>query len=224
MAISFCDTHAPRQRGTNENTGHWPASPVLAKGTTSPHTQQVARRFRVSAGYGSATFSPRVGIDPSGWPDERLDGIFKTYLVAYEAAWRSVPDAEPCLGTLRRVAQIAVPSNGNQGQQEEKVSRTGLGRYIDVVLTSDQLGVAKPDRRVFELTCGRLGVPTRAPDVGDQLKADALAATAAGLREIGLNHTGGTVPSGRNHRQPDRPAEPVGKASTEVLTILYPSS
>jgi len=95
------------------------------------------------------------------------------------------------------VAQIAVLSNGDQGQQEEKVSRTGLSRYIDVVLTSDHLGVAKPDPRVFELACGRLGVPTRAAVyVGDQLEADALAATAAGLRGIWLNRTGETVPSG----------------------------
>jgi FMN phosphatase YigB (HAD superfamily) len=57
--------------------------------------------------------------------------------------------------------------------------------------------VAKPVRRVFELACGRLGVPTRAAVyVGDQLEADALAATAAGLRGIWLNRTGETVPSG----------------------------
>ena len=154
-------------------------------------TFQGQRRLRLR------DFLPRVGIDPSGWPDGQLDDIFKTYLVAYEAAWRSFPDAEPCLGALRRVAQIAVLSNGNQGQQEEKVSRTGLGRYIDVVLTSDQLGVAKPDPRAFELACGRLGVPIRAAVyVGDQLEADALGATAAGLRGIWLNRTGKTVPSG----------------------------
>jgi putative hydrolase of the HAD superfamily len=95
------------------------------------------------------------------------------------------------------VAQIAVLSNGNQEQQEEKVSRTGLGRYIDVVLTSDQLDVAKPDPRAFELACGRLGVLTHAAVyIGDQLEVDALAAKAAGLRGIWLNRTGDTVPLG----------------------------
>jgi putative hydrolase of the HAD superfamily len=101
------------------------------------------------------------------------------------------------LEALRRVAQIAVLSNGNQEQQEKKVSQTGLGRYIDVVQTSDQLGVAKPDPRTFELACVRLGVPARAAVyVGDRLQVDALAATAAGLRGIWLNRTGGAVPSG----------------------------
>jgi putative hydrolase of the HAD superfamily len=95
------------------------------------------------------------------------------------------------------VAQIAVLSNGNQEQQEEKISRTGLGRYIDIVLTSDHLGVAKPDPRAFEQACVRLGVPAHAAVyVGDQLEVDALAATAAGLRGIWLNRNGGTVPPG----------------------------
>jgi putative hydrolase of the HAD superfamily len=101
------------------------------------------------------------------------------------------------LGALRRVAQIAVLSNGNQEQQEEKISRTSLGRYVDVVLTSDQLGVAKPDPRAFELACVHLGVPPHAAAyIGDQLEVDALAATAAGLRGIWLNRTGDPCPRG----------------------------
>jgi FMN phosphatase YigB (HAD superfamily) len=105
---------------------------------------QSHRRFLDYVIDGDSSFLPRVGIDASTWSDERLDELFNTYLVAYEAVWRSFPDAEPCLRALRRVVQIAVLSNGNQQRQEQKVSRTGLGRHIDIVLTSDQLGVAKP--------------------------------------------------------------------------------
>jgi phosphoglycolate phosphatase-like HAD superfamily hydrolase len=61
-------------------------------------TFQGQRRLRLRE------FLPRVGIDASTLSDGRLDNIFNTYLVAYEAAWRSFPDAEPCLGALRRVA------------------------------------------------------------------------------------------------------------------------
>ena len=65
------------------------------------------------------------------------------------------------------------------------------------MLTSDQLGVAKPDPRAFELACVHLGVPPHAAVyIGDQLEVDALAATAAGLRGIWLNRNGGAVPSG----------------------------
>jgi len=154
-------------------------------------TYQGQRRLRLQE------FLPHVGVDPSGWSDERLDDVFTTYLAAYQSAWRSFPDVGPCLEALRGAAQVAVLSNGDQEQQKEKVSRTGLGRYLKVVLTSDQLGVAKPDPQAFELACGRLGVsPRDAVYVGDQLDVDTRAATAAGLRGIWLNRRGSAVPPG----------------------------
>jgi Predicted hydrolase (HAD superfamily) len=88
-------------------------------------TYQGQRRLRLR------DFLPRIGIDTSGWSDARLDDVFKSYLVAYESAWRSFPDAEPCLEALGHVVRVAVLSNGDQEQQEEKVSRTGLGRFTE---------------------------------------------------------------------------------------------
>ena len=52
-------------------------------------TFQGQRRLRLR------DFLPRVGIDASTWSDGRLDDLFNTYLVAYEAAWRAFADAEP---------------------------------------------------------------------------------------------------------------------------------
>ncbi len=65
------------------------------------------------------------------------------------------------------------------------------------MLTSDHLGVAKPDPRALELACVHIGVPPHAAVyIGDRLEVDALAATAAGSRGIWLNRTGGVVPPG----------------------------
>ena len=65
------------------------------------------------------------------------------------------------------------------------------------MLTSEQLGVAKPDPRAFELACVHIGVPARAAVyIGDRLEDDALAATAAGLHGIWLNRAGDAVPPG----------------------------
>lgn len=136
-------------------------------------------------------FLPRLGIDASTWSHERLDAVFDGYLAAYEAAWRPFPDAGPCLEALRHVVSVAALSNGDQAQQEAKVSRTGLGRCLDVVLTSGQLGVAKPDPSIFILACQHLGVPPGATVyVGDRLEVDAVAASTAGLRGVWLNRTG----------------------------------
>lgn len=136
-------------------------------------------------------FLPRLGIDASSWSDERLDAEFDRYLTCYEGAWRPFPDVGPCLEAMHGVVSVAALSNGDQAQQEAKVSRTGLGRYLDVVLTSDQLGVAKPDPRIFILACHHLGVPPEAVVyVGDRLEVDAVAASTAGLRGVWLNRTG----------------------------------
>lgn len=91
----------------------------------------------------------------------------------------------------RQLAPVAVLSNGDQEQQEDKVIRTGLDRYIDAVLASGQLGVAKPDPRAFAAACSRLTVPPEAAVyVGDRLDVDAVAASRAGLRGIWLNRGG----------------------------------
>lgn len=59
------------------------------------------------------------------------------------------------------------------------------------MLTSGQLGVAKPDPSIFTMACQHLGVPPGATIfVGDRLKVDAVAACAAGLRGVWLNRTG----------------------------------
>ena len=154
-------------------------------------TYQGQRRLRIRE------FLPGVGIDASDWSDERLDDAFDGYLIAYEAAWRSYPDARPCLAALLPNTQVAVLSNGNQEQQENKISRTGLDPYIDVVLTSELLGVAKPSPRAFELACCRLGVrPSETAYVGDSIDVDTIAAGAAGLRGIWLNRKGAEIPAG----------------------------
>lgn len=128
---------------------------------------------------------PYVGFDPSTWSGTRLDEAFAGYLRAYEAAWRPFPDVEPCL-------RAGVLSNSDQAQQQDKVIRTGLDRYLDVVLTSGLLGVAKPDAGVFEAACRRWGVaPQKVMYVGDRLEVDAVAAGAAGLRGIWLDRRRG---------------------------------
>ncbi len=148
-------------------------------------TFQGQRRLRLRE------FLPDVGVDPASWSDDRLDEVFAAYDTAYTEAWRAFDDALPCLQALRGLVATAVLSNGDQRQQQAKVDRTGLGRQITAVLTSDGLGVAKPDAGAFTAACAHLGVPPReALYVGDRLDVDAVAAAAAGLRGVWLDRSG----------------------------------
>ena len=141
-------------------------------------------------------FLPRVGAVPGD--DTQLDGEFRAYETHYVEAWRAFPDAYG----LERLGRTAVLSNGDQAQQEDKLRRTGLGGF-EQVLTSGLLGAAKPDPEAFRAACAALRVePADAVYVGDRLDVDARAATAAGLRGIWLDRAGlggaGTVPRVRS--------------------------
>jgi putative hydrolase of the HAD superfamily len=150
-------------------------------------TFQEQRRQRVSR------FLPLMGVDASKMTDAELDSEFQQYLQRYEASWRPYSDAVSTLIEVGRTYRVAVLSNGDHAQQENKITRTGLGGLIYAIITSSDLGVAKPDSRAFTMAASRLGVaPGAAAYCGDRLDVDARAATAAGLFGVWLNRAGET--------------------------------
>jgi len=143
------------------------------------------RRQRVSR------FLTAVGQDSTGMGDADLDLQFGEYLHRYESAWRAFPDARDALQSLARQARVAVLSNGDHDQQVDKVARTGLSDLVEAVITSSDLGVAKPDTEAFIKATSVLGVSrSRTLYCGDRLEVDAQAAAAAGLVGVWLNRHG----------------------------------
>lgn len=136
-------------------------------------------------------FLPLMGIDASVMTDVQLDSQFQQYLQRYEAAWWPYSDAQPALAEIGRTYRVAVLSNGDHTQQKDKIMRTGLGGMVEAVITSSDLGVAKPDLLAFTMAVGRLGVaPSAAAYCGDRLDVDARAATTAGLFGVWLDRAG----------------------------------
>jgi putative hydrolase of the HAD superfamily len=67
----------------------------------------------------------------------------------------------------------------------------GLGDVLTDVVSSADVGLHKPDPRIFELACSRLGVnPAEAAHVGDHHYADYLGATALGMRAVLIDRHG----------------------------------
>lgn len=86
--------------------------------------------------------------------------------------------------------QLGIITNGTTLMQHGKIDRVGLRAYVDVVIDSESAGFGKPDRRIFELAAGKLGVEL-GPDgwmVGDMPDKDVEGGIAAGLRTIWLPH------------------------------------
>jgi HAD superfamily hydrolase (TIGR01493 family) len=97
-------------------------------------------------------------------------------------AWQPYPDAEETLHALRgRGIPVAVVSN--IGWDMRPVFRDhGVDDLVDAYILSFECGVAKPDPRIFQLACDRLGVaPGDALMVGDDRVSD-VGAAALGCR------------------------------------------
>jgi epoxide hydrolase-like predicted phosphatase len=59
---------------------------------------------------------------------------------------------------LRPRYRTGILSNSFVGARERERDRYGLDELVDVLVYSHEVGMCKPDPRVYELTCTRLGV------------------------------------------------------------------
>jgi len=109
--------------------------------------------------------------------------------------WRAYDDVVPALQRLRaRGLATGVISNWD-GRLQGILHRMGLAAELDTVVSSADVGLRKPDPRIFELACDRLGVSTdEAAHVGDHHYSDILGARAAGLQAVFVDRHDTGVP------------------------------
>jgi putative hydrolase of the HAD superfamily len=81
----------------------------------------------------------------------------------------------------RRTAPVVALTNATSRLPRD-LARLGLDRELDRVFSSHELGVAKPDPRVFALVCTELGRPPAECLFVDDTEGHVAAAREAGLR------------------------------------------
>ncbi len=93
--------------------------------------------------------------------------------------------AESLLRCLQaRKHPMAVVTNGSKSQRD-KIEALGASRYFEVVLVSEELGIAKPDPRIFRQALSRLNAaPDRSVFVGDSMEHDIAGARNAGMMTV----------------------------------------
>ena len=105
------------------------------------------------------------------------------------------PEVQPTLEHLARHYRLGVVTNGNAD-----VGRLGLAEYFRFALCAEDIGIAKPDQRLFHEALVRGGniAPQAAVHIGDHPGDDIAGAQQAGLRAIWYNPGG--KPWGAEHR------------------------
>lgn len=121
------------------------------------------------------------------------EGVHKALVVAAgvrayhetKANLHPFPDAVRCLDALRKTSLLrGVLTNGLTIKQAEKLVRLDLQDAFSpgALFISEDLGVAKPHPRIFQIACEALGVPAGSVlYVGDNPVKDVDAAHEAGL-------------------------------------------
>ncbi len=102
-----------------------------------------------------------------------VDPISHHYLdsLGQYAFW--MPGAEEILKLLQGQCSIGVVTNGLTHAQEKKYQLCGLSKWCTSFLISEKVGVAKPDRKIFEMALKQVSAePHETLMVGDSLASD----------------------------------------------------
>ncbi|MDF2867227.1 MAG: HAD-superfamily hydrolase, subfamily variant 1, partial [Gammaproteobacteria bacterium] len=102
------------------------------------------------------------------------------------------------LDALRGKAKLGIITNGFTELQQARLKRTGLSNHFDLIVISEQVGVAKPHRDIFEHALSLMGNPGREKVlmVGDNPDTDILGGLNVGLDTCWLNVDNKSVPEG----------------------------
>lgn len=94
------------------------------------------------------------------------------------------PEAVGCLERLSRTYKIGIIANQPLGTAD-RLEAFGILKYIDLVVSSAEEGVAKPDLRMFERALERAACrPEEAVMIGDRLDNDIAPANGLGMHTI----------------------------------------
>ena len=99
-----------------------------------------------------------------------------------------------------RGLKLAMITNGMAETHRDKIAILKLEAAFDEIFIADEVGMIKPDVRLFELAAARLGVaPNECAMVGDRLERDVRGARDAGMFTVWMNVREETVPPAGPH-------------------------
>lgn len=118
--------------------------------------------------------------------------------------------------SLRPRYQTAILSNSFAGARGKEQEHYHFAEMCDLIIYSHEEGIAKPDLRIFELTCERLGVQPTEIVFLDDVEANVAAAHAFGIQAILFRETKEAIAAIQACLQASSPAV--------TYAVRYPSS
>jgi putative hydrolase of the HAD superfamily len=139
------------------------------------------------------------------------DTLIAEVAVTHDSSGQSIT-ADVIMGAFEVLAairkegyKIGMIANGDSTGTRNVINSTGLKDYFDAVIISEEMGIEKPSRGIFQATLARLGVKAEdAVMVGNRIDTDILGANRTGMKSVWFrwNHRySGTIES--SQEKPD---------------------
>lgn len=146
-------------------------------------------------------------------------------------AYRAMTGVPPVqTGVRERLAAIradggivVVLTNGIAAAQRRKLASTDLLTSVDDVVISEEVGLAKPDPRIYELALARVGASAGRDQVwmvGDNPDTDIKGALVAGLHAAWVDPVGA---GWQEHPRPDLTAPTTAACLDQIVSRFNPS-
>jgi putative hydrolase of the HAD superfamily len=143
-------------------------------------------------------------------------GAFENaYAPAFRAAQRLFPDVDALLDAADDLGiPLVLLTNSSAEVTAVNLEVLAITHRFGAVVTTDTLGVGKPDPRTYLEACRLAGTrPSDTVCIGDNLEWDVLGARSAGLRAVWIDRDGGAA-------ERAVPAVPTVRSLDELTTVL----
>lgn len=128
-------------------------------------------------------------------PAQELNNSFMTIMAQI---CTPIAGVVPLLDSLKDKVGLGIVTNGFTQLQQERLKRTGLHDYFDLLVISEEVGVAKPHKAIFDHTLALMGnpIPEQVLMVGDNPDSDIVGGMNAGLQTCWFNQHQQEAPEG----------------------------
>jgi putative hydrolase of the HAD superfamily len=92
------------------------------------------------------------------------------------------------INRIKEHVKVAIITNGSTQRQKAKIMNTHIDSCFDIIIISEEVGLSKPDKRIFELALNKLNVqPETTLFVGDDIEKDIGGCQNANIKGIWFN-------------------------------------
>lgn len=155
---------------------------------------------------------------PKPWPVDKCISqavlMGKVHLEHTTRYFSLLPNAERVIKRLATIYPLTIVSNGFVEVQYKKIERSGLGEYFQYVILSEEVGIQKPQRGIFDIALQRNGLQAdEVLMIGDSWNSDIQGAINAGIDQVWIQDP-------RHTTDPNLPATYKVERIADVLTLL----